>query len=73
MVGGDRLSYDVDSSSPATDLLETKILFNSVISNAKDRAKFLSMALKDIFLRTPIQRLEYMKVALTYFTEDIMQ
>ena len=41
--GGDRLTYDADSGSPATDLLEREILFNSVISDAKDGATFLSM------------------------------
>ena len=62
MVGGDRFSYDADSGPPATGLVETKILLNSVISNAKDGATFLSMDLKDMLLHTPIHRPEYMKV-----------
>ena len=59
---GGRLLYDAYSGSPATDLLETKVLLNSVISNTKDGATFLSMDLKDIFLYTPMHRPEYMKV-----------
>ena len=38
--GDDKLPYDADSGSPATDLLETKILFNSVILNANNGAIF---------------------------------
>ena len=33
-VGGDKLSYPDDAGSPAANLLETKILINSVISDA---------------------------------------
>ena len=40
VVGGDILTYDADSGSPVTDLLETKILFSSVISDAKDGVIF---------------------------------
>ena len=39
-VGGDRLDYPFDSTSPAASLLETKILINSVISNATHGAHF---------------------------------
>ena len=64
--------YEFDSSSPATDLLETKILFNSIISDAKKGARFLSMDLKDMFLYTPMASPEYMNVPLKYFPDDIM-
>ena len=74
VVGGDKLPYDADSGSPATDLLETKILLNSVISDArKYGARFLSMDLKDMFLHTPMKTAEYMKVHLKYFPDDIIQ
>ena len=35
VIGGDKLPYDSDSGSPAADMLETKILFNSVMSDIK--------------------------------------
>ena len=41
VVGGDLLTYEHDSGSPATDFLETKLLFNSVILHAKQGAIFL--------------------------------
>lgn len=47
VVGGDKLNYLEDNASPTTTLLETKILANSVISDAKDGARFFSCDLKD--------------------------
>ena len=74
VVGGDKLPYNADSGSPATDLLETKILINSVISDARQYgAKFLTMDLKDMFLHTPMKKPEYMKVHIKYFPADIIQ
>ena len=49
-IGGDKLEYENDTTSPAASLLETKLLLNSVISDAKDGARFLTMDLKDHFL-----------------------
>ena len=54
-------------------MLETKILFNSVISDANKGARFCSMDLKDIFLHTPMQQPEYMKVPFRFHPEDIQQ
>ena len=34
MIGGDKLPYDDETASPDADLLETKILLNSTISDA---------------------------------------
>ena len=54
-------------------MLETKILLNSVISDAKDGARFCGMDLKDMFLQTPMKDPEYMKISFTYFPEDVRQ
>ena len=62
VVGGDKLIYDSDSGSPTVDIKETKILFNSIISDAKHGAKFCSMDLKDMFLHAPMTQPEYMRV-----------
>ena len=72
VVGGDRLSFDEDAGSPATDLLETKILINSTISDSDQGARFLSADLKDYFLGSPMSRAEYMKVHLSKFPPDII-
>lgn len=73
VVGGDRLTYGSDAASPATDLLETKILLNSTISDAHRGAKFLSADLKDFFLASPMRSPEYMKVHISKFPPDIIQ
>lgn len=71
VVGGDRLSYNSDVGSPATDIMETKILFNSTISDAKNGARFATIDLKDMFLHTLMADPEYMRVPYKYFPQDI--
>ena len=53
-VGGDKLEYSDDTGSLAANLLETKIIINSVISDAKKGARFMSADIKDHFLATPM-------------------
>ena len=72
-VGGDKLPYHDDAGSPAADLLETKILLNSTISDAKRGARFMCLDIKDHFLATPMQHPEYMRVKMKYIPEDIRQ
>ena len=60
VAGGDKLLYDGDAGAPADSLLETKLMINSVISDAKSGARFMSCDLKDFFLATPMQKPEYM-------------
>ena len=71
VVGGNKLTYVYNFSSPATDLIKTKILLNSIIPDAKSSARFLSMDLKDMFLHTPIEQPKYMKVPINYFPDNI--
>lgn len=52
-------------------MFETKLLFNCVISDTKDGARFCNMDLKDMFMHTPMLNPEYMKVPFKYFPEDI--
>ena len=73
VVGGDRLTYNDDAGSPAAFLLETKILLNSVISDAKNGAKFMTCDLKDFYLATPMDKPEYMRISLTSIPQDIIQ
>ena len=54
-------------------MLETKLLLNSVISDAHKGARFMSADLKDHFLMTPMKENEYMKVQFNKFPEDIKQ
>ena len=45
-VGGDKLTYHKDAGSSAANIMETKLLINSVISGAKKGARFMSADLK---------------------------
>ena len=51
--------------------MDTKIILNSVISQASKGVKFLSCDLKDFFLATPMKESEYMKIPYKYFPSDI--
>jgi hypothetical protein len=72
-VGGDKLPYDDDSGSPAASLLESKLIINSTISDARRGARFLSADLKDHFLASPMKHPEYMRIKYKYFPADIRQ
>ena len=72
-VGGDRLTYTSDAGSPAANLLETKLLVNSTISDANKGARFMSADLKDFFLATPMDGEEFMKVHYKHFPADIRE
>ena len=65
------MEYEFDSGAPAANILETKLLFNSIISDAKNGARFCSMDLKGMFLQSPVKDQEYMQVPFKYFREDI--
>ena len=70
-VGGDRLPCYQDAGSPAADLLETKILLNSVISDARTGARFMCLDVKDHFLATPMTNPEFMRVRVKHIPQDI--
>ena len=72
VVGGDCLSYADNPGSQAASLVETKILLNSVISDAHKGARFMSLDLKDFFLATLMATPEYMKVPFKYFPQDVV-
>ena len=71
LVGEDKLTYASYAGSPAANLLETKIILNSIISDASKGACFMSADLKDFFLATPMEGDEYMRVKYKHIPEDI--
>ena len=70
-VDRDQLIYPDNAGSPTSNIIETKILVNSVISDAHCGAKFMSMDIKDYFLNTPMDTPEYMKVHYKHIPTDI--
>ena len=71
-IGGDKLPYNDETSSPAADLLETKILLNSTISDAHKGARFMGIDIKNCFLMTnlPTGDREYMIIHSRFFQKD---
>jgi len=59
-------------ASPVASLLETKLILNSVISDADKGARFLTADVKDFFLAMPMQKPEFMKVLLNHSPPDII-
>ena len=57
--GGNCLTYALDASAPAANMLETKILVNSTISDTKKGATFMSTDLKYFFLATLMEGNKY--------------
>ena len=72
-VGGDRLSCPDDTGSPTANMMETKILVNSTISDSHLGARFISVDLQNFFLATPMARKEYMRVKLKHLPPDIIE
>ena len=72
-VGGDKLEHSSDISSPVVFMLETKLLINSVISDATRRARILTADLKDYFLQTIMIEPEFVRIQAKYFPEDIQK
>merc|ERR1740139_1640962 len=62
VAGGDKLPFEGDPSSPAANLLDTKLPLNSTISDAKRGARFLSADLKDHFLASDMAKPHYMRI-----------
>ena len=71
IVGRDKLDYTEDMGLPVANLLEIKILINSMISNAKCRARFIYADIKDYFLTIVMKDLEYMRIKYQYIPYDI--
>ena len=61
-IGGNKLDYNNSTGSLAANLLETKILLNSAISDANKSAQLMYAHIKDYFLVTPIDRPKCVKV-----------
>ena len=73
IVGGDKLTYSFYRDSPTTNLVETKIMINSTIPGTVKGVRFCTADIKNMFLATPMERSEYMRVAFKHFPDNIKQ
>ena len=55
-IGGDKLDYEKEILSLTANLLETKLLLNSVVSDAHKGARFLGIDIKDFSYLHSYQR-----------------
>ena len=72
VTGCDKHPYYDDAGSPAASLIKTKNLLNSVISDAHQGARFMTLDLKDHFRTSPMPNPAYMKIPNRYIPTDIM-
>ena len=68
--GGDKINYNHKTASPTANLIDTKILTNSTISDVHKGTQFMIVDIKD-FLMTPFLKnpREYMIIHGTYFDQ----
>ena len=72
VVGGDKLPSPFDTSSLTASMVDTKIMLNSVISDAAQGARFLGADLKDFFLGSKMKSPEYIKIPYEIFPQGII-
>ena len=72
-LGGDKLEYLGDLSSPAASLIESKLFSNSVVSDSHRGARFISLDIKYYFLQSTLQDSEYMRIHGKCFLDDIRE
>ena len=69
--GGNNLQIDMDFGTQTASLLMIKILLNSIISTPG--AEFLGFNLKDLYLNTPMNRPDFLRIKLSNFPEDVIE
>jgi hypothetical protein len=70
-MGGNLFNNSSDCGTPTIDLLTVKLLLNSIISTPN--AKFMSINIKDVYLKTPMTCYKYFQMKLELFPEDVIE
>ena len=71
-VGGDKLTYNVYPRSPSISLLDLKIHLNSVISDARKGARYLTADIINYYLRNPMENYQYMRIPLKEIPNEVL-
>jgi hypothetical protein len=69
-IGGDRITYAGNKSTPMASLVTTKLLINSTILTPN--AKFYSINLGNFYLMTPMEVYKYMRLRLELIPDKII-
>ncbi len=70
-VGGDKINYPGNCSTPTGDLTLLKIMLNSVISTPG--AQFMSLYVKKFYLNTQMTRYEYVRIKINNVLGEIIK
>jgi hypothetical protein len=70
-VGGNLINYPFELTTRTADMVSSKILWNSVISTPDTR--FAGADIKNMYLETPLDRFEYMKMPIALLPMDIIE
>ena len=72
-MGDDKLNYEEDPRSPAIYLLDSKILLNSIISDANKGSRYCTADINFFYLNNPMKTYRYMKITIHLFTYEILK
>ena len=70
-IGGNRINFPDDCSTPTANMLTTKILLNSIIST--HGARFMTIDIKDFNFNTPMDWPEFMQLKLADIPEKFIE
>ena len=68
--GGNLIEYPEELTTRTADLITTKIVWNSVLST--EDAKYMCIDIKNMYLATPMDRFEYMKIPVKLIPQEFM-
>jgi hypothetical protein len=63
-IGGNLINYPFELTTHTTDMVSSKLLWNSTISTKG--ARFAGADIKNMYLKTRLNRFEYMKMPLPF-------
>ena len=62
---------DLDDSSHAASMIETKILLKNIVSQSRKCERFTTLDITNFYLETIMNSCEYIHIHYNYFTKDI--
>jgi len=69
-VGGDKIEYNDDVSTPTVDITTVNMLMNDIIST--DDARAMTLDIKNFYLNTPLPEFEYVRIPISTLPSDII-
>jgi hypothetical protein len=69
-MGGNHMNYPFELTTHNTDMVSSKLLWNSTISTPE--AHFAGANIKKMYLKTPLECFEYMRMPISLFPTDII-